>query len=253
MQLRGCGDRRTIVPALVGPAPALAEIARPRLPCPLMEIGLIGGTGPAGRGLALRLASAGHDVVIGSRSALRSGELVDELLDQYPDRDLHLEGLSNEQASLVDTVIIATPWYACAPTAAALEPRLKGKLVVCMANALARVGNEFHALYPPRGSIAADVQAAIPGSRVAAAFQHLPAKELGEIDKPLEGDVLICADRPRAVEETMQMIDTVKNLRPLDCGSLSNAAPIEAFTAVLLQINRRYKTRAAVKITGVEI
>ncbi len=218
-----------------------------------MEIGLIGGTGPAGRGLALRLASIGHEVVIGSRSALRAAEMVDEILDDHAERGLHLQGLSNEQASLADKVILATPWDACAPTASALAPRLKGKLVICMANALARVGNEFHALYPPRGSIAADVQAAIPDSRVVAAFQHLPARELAQIDKPMEGDVLVCADRHEAVEEAMLMIDGMKNLRPLDCGSLSNAAPIEAFTAVLLQINRRYKTRSAVQITGVEI
>ena len=217
-----------------------------------MEIGLVGGTGPAGKGLALRLASVGHAVAIGSRSALRSAELVDELLEEHPHHELDLQGLSNSQAALADVVIIATPWDACAPTAAEFEPRLKGKLVICMANALARVGNEFHALYPPRGSIAADVQAAIPDSRVAAAFQHLPAKELGEIDKPMVGDVLVCADRQEAIEETMAIVNTMPTLRALDSGSLSNAAPIEAFTAVLLQLNRKYKTRTAVEVTGID-
>ncbi len=216
-----------------------------------MEIGLLGGTGPAGRGLALRFASTGHDVVIGSRSALRSAELVDEMLEANADHDLHIVGLSNAQAALADTVIIATPWDASAPTAKEFEPRLKGKLVVCMANALARVGSEFHALYPPRGSIAADVQANIPDSRVAAAFHHVPAKELSEISTPMEGDVLVCADRQEAIDATMTLIDGLPDLRALDCGSLSNAAPIEAFTAVLLQINRRYKTRSAVQILGV--
>lgn len=215
-----------------------------------MEIGVIGGTGPAGRGLALRLASVGHSVVIGSRSALRSGELVDELLEEHSNLDLDLQGMANSQAALADTVILATPWDACAPTATEFSPRLRGKLVICMANALARVGPEFHALYPPRGSIAADVQAAIPDSRVAAAFQHLPARELGEIARPMEGDVLVCADRPEAIEETSELIRGMKDLRPLNCGSLSNAAPIEAFTAVLLQLNRKYKTRTAVQITG---
>lgn len=217
-----------------------------------MEIGLIGGTGPAGRGLALRLASVGHAVAIGSRSALRSAELVDELLEDHSGHSLDLQGLSNAQTALADVVIIATPWDACAPTAAEFEPRLKGKLVICMANALARVGSEFHALYPPRGSIAADVQAAIPDSRVSAAFQHLPARELGEIEHPIVGDVLVCADRQEAIDETMEIVETMPKLRGLDCGSLSNAAPIEAFTAVLLQLNRKYKTRTAVQITGVD-
>ncbi|MFV2038893.1 MAG: NADPH-dependent F420 reductase [Acidimicrobiales bacterium] len=215
-----------------------------------MEIGLLGGTGPAGRGLALRLASVGHEVVIGSRSALRSAELIDEMLEIHPDRDLSIAGMTNAQAALADTVILAMPWDVCAPTAAELSPRLRGKLVICMANALARVGSEFHALYPPRGSIAADVQASIPDSRVAAAFHHVPARELGELDTPMEGDVLVCADRQVAIDETMEIVQRMKNLRPLDCGSLSNAAPIEAFTAVLLQLNRKYKTRAAVRTTG---
>ncbi len=216
-----------------------------------MEIGLIGGTGPAGRGLALRLASVGHEVVIGSRSALRAAELIDEMRELYPERELNMTGMTNPQAAVADTVILATPWDACAPTARELSPRLRGKLVICMANALARVGNEFHALYPPRGSIAADVQAAIPDSRVAAAFQHLPARELGDINNPMEGDVLVCADRQEAIDEAMQIVSAMPNLRPLDCGSLSNAAPIEAFTAVLLQLNRKYKTRSAVQVTGI--
>lgn len=199
----------------------------------------------------MRLASVGYEVVIGSRSAERSAGLADELLEMYPDRTLGICGMANAQAALADIVVLATPWDACAPTAKELSPRLKGKLVICMANALARVGSEFHALYPPRGSIAADVQASIPDSRVSGAFHHLPARELGDLDSPVEGDVLVCADRQDAIDETIEIVNRIDNLRALDCGSLSNAAPIEAFTAVLLQINRRYKTRAAVRITGI--
>jgi len=173
------------------------------------------------------------------------------MLEALDDDGLSITGLSNAQAALADTVIIATPWDSSAPMAKEFEPRLKGRLVICMANALARVGSEFHALYPPRGSIAADVQANIPDSRVAAAFHHLPAKELSDIGTPMEGDVLVCADRQDAIDATMKLVESLPVLRALDCGSLSNAAPIEAFTAVLLQINRRYKTRSAVQILGV--
>lgn len=212
----------------------------------------MGGTGPAGRGLALRLAAAGYEVAVGSRSQSRSLEVVDDLIEPYPDREFKLMGLPNSQAALADQVVLATPWDACAPMASELAPRLKGKLVICMANALVRVGKEFHALYPPRGSIAADVQAAIPDSLVAAAFQHLPAKELGEIETPMDGDVLVCADKPEATEQTIEIIERMPNLRGLDCGSLANAAPVEAFTAVLLQLNRLYRTRSSVRITGLE-
>jgi predicted dinucleotide-binding enzyme len=99
--------------------------------------------------------------------------------------------------------------------------------------------------------VAASVQAAVPGARVAAALHHLPAKELGAIDHPVESDVLICSDHLSATEETSDIVERIPGCRPLDAGKLSNAAPIEAFAAVILQLNARYKTRTAVKITGI--
>ncbi|MEC7923612.1 MAG: NADPH-dependent F420 reductase [Actinomycetota bacterium] len=217
-----------------------------------MKIGIVGGTGPAGKGLALRLSSVGYDVDIGSRSSGRAAEVVEETLEQWIDSNFILRGVSNEEAARAEIVVLATPWDSCAPTAKSFKELLKGKLVICMANALARVGNEFHALYPPRGSIAADVQAAIPMSRVSMAFQHLPAKELGEIENNMEGDVLVCADEQDSIDRTIEIVEKMPNLRGLDCGSLANAAPVEAFTAVLLQLNRLYKTRSSVSIIGLE-
>jgi len=96
------------------------------------------------------------------------------------------------------------------------------------------------------------VQAAVPKSLVAAAFHHVPAKELGDLDHPVESDVLICSDHPSATETTAEIVRKLADMRPLDAGELSNAAPIEAFAAVLLQLNVRYKTRAAVKFTGID-
>lgn len=217
-----------------------------------MKIGIVGGTGPAGQGLALRLSSVGYEVEIGSRSPGRAAEVVEEAVDSYRDRTFNISGVSNEEAARAEIVVLATPWDSCAPTAKAFREILKGKLVICMANALARVGDEFHALYPPRGSIAADVQASVPLSRVAMAFQHLPAKELGEIESDMIGDVLVCADEQSAIDETIEIVERMPKLRGLDCGSLANAAPVEAFTAVLLQLNRLYKTRSSVHITGLE-
>ena len=217
-----------------------------------MKIGIIGGTGPAGKGLALRLSSVGYKVEVGSRSSGRAAEVVEDTLENWHGSDFKLSGVSNEEAARAEMVVLATPWDSCAPTAKSFRELLKGKLVICMANALARVGDEFHALYPPRGSIAADVQAAIPMSRVSMAFQHLPAKELGEIENKMEGDVLVCADEKDSIAETIEIVERMPNLRGLDCGSLANAAPVEAFTAVLLQLNRLYKTRSSVRITGLE-
>jgi NADPH-dependent F420 reductase len=128
---------------------------------------------------------------------------------------------------------------------------LRGKIVVTMANALVRVGKEFQPLVPPRGSIAAHVQAEIPGSRVVAAMQHLPAKELGNLNHHVDSDVLICSDFPEAIELVSDLVSQIPGCRPLNTGRLSNALALEAFTAVLLQLNVRYKTRVAPRLTGI--
>ena len=216
-----------------------------------MQIGVLGATGPAGRGLATRLASAGFDVVVGSRSKYRALEVVDRILERWPDRELSLSAGTNHDASCAEVVFIATPWDAAATTARECERELKGKVVISRANALAKVGHEFQPLVPPRGSVAASVQAAVPRSLVAATMHHVPAKELGDIDHPVESDVLVCSDHPSATATTIDIVSRIPDLRAVDAGELSNAAPIEAFAAVLLQLNIRYKTRAAVKFTGI--
>ena len=217
-----------------------------------MRIGIFGGTGPAGSGLAARLASIGYPAVIGSRSKYRAMEVVDELVAKWPDLAGLLEAGDNQAAADCDMVVIATPWDSAASTAQENADALEGKIVISMANALVRVNKEFQPLVPPRGSVAAHVQAAIPRSRVVAAFHHLPATELGHIDQPIDSDVLICADDAEAVREVSAIVAQFPGCRPLDAGELSNATAIEAFTAVLLQLNVRYKTRVAPKLTGIK-
>src|SRR4051794_26372261 len=157
----------------------------------------------------------------------------------------------NEDAADTDVIVLATPWDGAAETALSVAGKLRGKVVISMANALARVAGEFQPLVPPRGSVAASLQAAVPDSLVAAAMHHLPAKELGHLDSPIDSDVLICSDHLEATTCTAEIVGRIPGLRPLDAGGLSNATPIEAFTAVLLQLNVRYKTRVAIKLTGI--
>jgi 8-hydroxy-5-deazaflavin:NADPH oxidoreductase len=217
-----------------------------------MEIGIVGGTGPAGSGLALRLAAAGHHVVVGSRSQERAAEVVAQLHEKWPNLVDAIVAGDNSAAASGEIVVIATPWDAAWTTAKSVKHRLAGKVVLCMANALIRVGHEFQPLVPPRGSVAASVQAAVPTSYVVAALHHVPAKELGDLNHPVESDVLVCSDHAEAKTACMKLLTEVPGLRPLDAGDLTQAAPIEAFTAVLLQLNVRYKTRVAVKFTGIE-
>jgi NADPH-dependent F420 reductase len=217
-----------------------------------MRIGILGGTGPAGTALGARLASVGYEVVLGSRSRYRAMEARDVILARWPDRELVIDAGSNEDATEADLVVIATPWDSAATTAHEHAPGLEGKVVISMANALVRVGSEFQPLVPPRGSVAAHVQAAVPHCRVVAAFHHLPATELGHLDQPIESDVLICSDEPNAIKVVSEIVSAIPGCRPLDAGELSNATAIEAFTAVLLQLNVRYRTRVAPKLTGIK-
>jgi 8-hydroxy-5-deazaflavin:NADPH oxidoreductase len=216
-----------------------------------MRIGIVGGTGPAGTALAARLASVGYEVVLGSRSRYRAMEARDEIVAQWPDQKLSIDAGENAAAAAADIVIMATPWDSAATTAHDHGKLLAGKVVVSMANALVRVGGEFQPLVPPRGSVAAHVQAAVPECHVVAALHHLPAKELGMLGHPIDSDVLICSDSREAVTTVAEIVAKIPGCRPLDAGQLSNATAIEAFTAVLLQLNVRYKTRVAPKLTGI--
>lgn len=217
-----------------------------------MRIGILGGTGPAGKALAARLASVGYEVVVGSRSRYRAMEACDQLREKWPDLDLRVTPGDNDAAAACDVVVLATPWDGAATTAQEHVDALRGKVVISMANALVRVGHEFQPLVPPRGSVAAHVQAAVPECRVVAAFHHLPATELGHLGDPIDSDVLICSDDAEATRVAMEISARIPGVRPLDAGELSNATAIEAFTAVLLQLNVRYKTRVAPKLTGIK-
>lgn len=216
-----------------------------------MHFGILGGTGPAGSALGARLASIGYRVTIGSRSLERATEVCHELSRTYPEIASAISPGDNAAAAAAEIVVIATPWDSAATTVQENSEALEGKILISMANALVRVAGEFQPLLPPRGSVAAHIQAAAPLSKVVAAFHHLPAKELGHLGSPIDSDVLICSDDREALRVVAEVVDRIPGCRSLDAGQLSNATAIEAFTAVLLQLNVRYKTRVAPKLTGI--
>ncbi len=215
-----------------------------------MRTGIVGGTGPAGRGLAVRLAAAGEQVVIGSREAARAESVAADLVGKWPDHRLSVTGASNDRAVDCDLVVVATPWESAVATVGPLATGLAGKVVVSMANALAKEGREFLALVPPRGSVAASIQAALPYSLVSASFHHLPASQMEKLGTPIIADVLVCSDHAEATAATVGLVDRIEGLRGVDAGSLAQAAPIEAFTAALITINIRHKVHAAVQLAG---
>ena len=217
------------------------------------HVGILGGTGPAGQGLAVRLASLGIKVTLGSRSHPRAAETCAKLCEQWAAKGIDVIPGDNAAAADADLVVVATPWDAAAPTVSALKAQLDGKVLLSMANALTLVGSEFVPLIPPRGSVAAWIQAAVPRAMVAAALHHVPARELADLDHDLCADVLVCSDHPEAKAQVSRLVARMPGLRPIDAGALSSASAIEALTPVLLQVNRRYRTRASIRLTNIDL
>ncbi len=216
-----------------------------------MHVGILGGTGPAGRGVAVRLAESGASITIGSRDAERAAGIAGELVERWPDLRLDVTGADNAGAAEAEVVVVATPWDSALATVRSVRQALAGKVVVSMANALVKDGREMLALVPPRGSVAAAVQAALPGSMVSAAFHHLPASEMEDLESGLEADVLVCSDHEEATLSTLGLVGSMRGLRALDAGSLNQAAAIEAFTAVCITMNMRHRVHSTLRIAGI--
>ncbi len=213
-------------------------------------VGVVGGTGPAGRGVALRLASAGHEVWLGSRDESRADECARLLT---PRGDGVIRGVSNSGAASAALVIIATPWDSAVATARTLRKELDHKIVISMVNALTREGKEVLPLVPARGSMAAQLAFALPQSSVVGAFHHLPAALMEDLDSGLGADVAIFGDDPDARTVVVNLVDSLEGLRAIEVGSLSLAGAVEAFTAVCASINIRHRAHSYLTISGLSL
>ena len=215
------------------------------------KIAVIGGTGPQGRGLARWLAGAGHSVVIGSRSADRADATAQEVRDRTGG---YVVGADNETAaSAADVVIVVVPWDGHRELIASLAKALDGKLVVSCVNPLGFDVKGAFGLAVEEGSAAEQTQAIVPRARVVGAFHHLSAVSLWESDDVLDHeDVLVCGDDQEAKAVVLDLAAAVTGHSGVDAGALRLAAQLEPLTAVLIGINRRYKTRSGVAIVGVE-
>jgi len=215
-----------------------------------VKIGILGGTGPAGTGLAARLTAGGQTIYLGSRDPAKAEATVRKLVEQWGPGMAHIEHGSNaEVAERAEIVVLGTNARATVATATEHAGRLSGKPVVSMANAMRRVGSSFEPVPTVEGSIAQAVQKAAPEALVAAALHHIPAAALLDLDKPvLQGDVAVVADDLEAMRATQAMVSAMPELRPLDGGPLENAIGLEAFCAVLLTVNLRYGGKATLRL-----
>lgn len=217
-----------------------------------LVVGILGGTGDQGRGLAYRFSRAGQRVVIGSRDAERAASAVAEL-GTLPGVTGELIAADNATAAeRSDVVIVAVPWLAHADTLAPLAQPLAGKIVVDCVNPLGFDAQGPFALPVPEGSAAQQAAALLPDSRVCAAFHHVSAVLLA--DPAVESfalDVLVLGDDRAAVATVAALAERIPGMRGVYGGRLRNAAQVEALTANLIAINRRYKAHAGLRITDV--
>ena len=215
-----------------------------------MNLSIIGGTGPEGKGLSYRFALAGHELVIGSRSRERGEAAAREIAERVPNATVR--GADNADAAREGAVVVLTvPFVAQADTLPALRQALDGKIVVSTAVPLSFEGGKPAMLSVAEGSAAEQGQALLPGARVVGAFHNLGAAKLWKGDAALEQDVIVCADDADAKREISSLAEQIRGVRAVDGGPLASSRYVEGITVMLVNINRRYKTLAGVRIVGV--
>lgn len=221
----------------------------------MSTIAIIGGTGAEGSGIALRLAKAGHRVVLGSRDATKAKARAAELAALVAGADIagaDIAGDGNrEAATTAEIVILTVPYAAQRPTVEEIRGVLAGKIFV----------DATAPLVPPRvnrvqlpegGSAVAAIQALLGEStRVVSAFQNVSADKLRALDHAVDCDVLVCADDAAARQVVIDLIASM-GMRGVDAGPIANSAAAEALTSLLIWINRKYKVPGAgIRITGI--
>jgi 8-hydroxy-5-deazaflavin:NADPH oxidoreductase len=213
-----------------------------------LVIGVLGGTGDQGRGLARRLAMAGSRVIIGSRDASRAVTAAASI-GSPP----QLTGAANEDAAAAaDVVIAAVPWEGHRDLLAALAGTLAGKILIDCVNPL---GFDSRGAFPLRvaeGSAAEQAAAVLPETRVVGAFHHVSAMllldpEVAEVDL----DVLVLGDDRQATDLVQALASRIPGIRGVYAGRLRNCGQVEALTANLVSVNRRYKAHAGLRITDI--
>lgn len=215
-----------------------------------MHIGIVGGTGKEGCGLALRWALAGHHVVIGSRDAARGRSKASEL---DADRGVITGGGNDAAVRAADVVVLAVPFSAHRATLVSIADELRGQLVIDITVPLQPP--QVRRVHIPEGHGAALLAQRALGDRavVASALHHVSAAHLGDPATTIDCDVLVCCDSREQRDRAMTLIGDL-GLRAIDAGVLANSVALEALTPVLLHINRRYGSKGSgIRITGLPI
>lgn len=222
-----------------------------------MDVAVIGGTGEEGFGLTLRLAKAGHHLIIGSRSE-EKGAAAAEKARGILGGDAAVDGTTNEKAAQQGEVVFVTvPFAGQADIYRAIKDHVApGKIVVDCTSPLATAvgGRAWHVLRPWHGSAAEQAKAILdPGVRMVAAFHTIAGDALQDLEHTMESDVFVCGKDPEAKAVVGGLIDQIPNLRWVDVGDLTMARIAETLTALLISVNRTYRVRdSGFRVTGRE-
>jgi len=215
------------------------------------DIAVVGGTGPQGKGLGYRWARHGHRVVLGSRSAERAEATAAEIARRVPDG--RVSGASNADAAAgAQVVVLAVPYAGHDDLVASLADSLAGKVVISCVNPLGFDKQGPYGLEVPGGSAAESAARLVPDARLVGAFHHVSAPTLwGNDDYLHHEDVLVCGDDEDAKAVAVELARAVTSRDGIDAGRLRIARQLEPWSAVLISINRRYKTRSGTYISGI--
>jgi 8-hydroxy-5-deazaflavin:NADPH oxidoreductase len=215
----------------------------------MLTVAVLGGTGKEGSGLAMRWALYGYRVLIGSRDAAKAIEKCAELNQELGGE--YLVGLSNEAAAqAADIVVISVPYTAQMSTYESVRPYLNSKIVVDVTVPL--LPPDVRTVHIPDGgsAVVAAQKALGPDVKIVSAFQNVSAEKLKHAGTEVDCDVLVCSNHDDAKAEVMKLVDAA-GMRPIDAGPLANSAAAEAFTPILLYINKTYKVKGSgIRITG---
>ena len=213
-------------------------------------VAVLGGTGPQGRGLARRFAAAGLPVVIGSRSAERASETAQTLAEATGGQ---VTGADNAGAAGAgDIVVVAVPWDGHGELLRDLASTLAGKVVVDCVNPLGFDKKGAFALDVEEGSAAQQAETLLPESTVVGAFHNVSAVKLEDPEvESVDTDVLVLGDVREATDLIQDLASTIPGVRGVYAGRLRNAHQVEALTANLISVNRRYKAHAGVRVTDI--
>ncbi len=216
----------------------------------MTKIAIIGGTGPEGLGLAMRFAKAGDQVFIGSRAKERAEEAAQKVKEAVP--EAKVQGLVNAEAVEKAAVVFLTvPWDAHQSTLENLVEVIGDKVLVDVVVPMLFDRGAPKAIAVEEGSAAQQARTLAPNAKVVSAFHHLDSSELQKVDRPMQGDVLVCADHQGAKKTVMELVERIEYVRALDAGGLANSRYLEEWTVLLLHINKIYRGHSGVRIVGV--